>query len=124
MAGALPAWKDELDQQRALAELERDAHAPSTRESNESRLRTLHRALDAWGLEPFPPSLRTARAFAATLKRGWYRSAASYLWLYKAEAERLSHYWGPILERALKDGIRSCERGMGPTTQAQPHPAQ
>ena len=54
MLGALPIWKDESDQQLALDELERDAHATSTRESNESRLRTLHRALDAWGLDPFP----------------------------------------------------------------------
>ena len=82
LAGALPAWRDESDQQRALEELERDAHASSTRESNESRLRTLHRALDAWGMDPFPPTLRAVGAFAATLKRGRYRSAASYLWHY------------------------------------------
>ena len=122
MIGALPTWTGEADQLLALDELERDVYAASSRGPNESRLRTLHRALDAWGLDPFPPTLRTVRAFAATLKRGKYRSAASYLWLYKSEAERRGHCWSSVLAKALRDGIRSCERGMGPTTQAQPLP--
>ena len=54
----------------------------------EAKLRTIRRALAGWGLEPFPPSMWTLRALGATLKRGGYRSAASYMWLYKAESQR------------------------------------
>ena len=120
--GALPAWIDDDDRSRALAELDRDACAASSHAPYASRIRTLHRALDAWHLEPFPPTLRKVRAFAATLKRGDYRSASSYLHAYVTEAERRGYLWCGVLKRAVKDGIRSCERGMGPTTQARPLP--
>ena len=114
MMGMLPLWANDDDRWLALEALERDAHAASTRESMEAKLRTIHRALVGWGLVPFPPSLWTVRALGATLKRGGYRSAASYLWLYKAEAQRRGYSWPDYLHRALKDAVRSCERGMGP----------
>ena len=95
--GSMPTWAGDEDRLQALAELELDYHAASTRGSNESRLRHLHRALDGWGLEPFPPSLQKVRAYAATLKRGKYRSAASYLWVYKGEAERRGFLWDSVL---------------------------
>ena len=122
--GALPDWTDENDMARALAELDKDAYAASTHGPNASRIRTLFKALGAWGLTPFPPSLAKVRAYAATLKRGRYRSAASYLWIYKGEAERRGFAWSGVLHRAVKDGIRSCERGMGPPTQARPLPLE
>ena len=53
----------------------------------------------------------------ATQKRG-YRSAASYLWLYKGEAQHRGHSWLDTHHHSLKDAIRSCERGMGPPTRA------
>ena len=87
-----------------------------------AKLRTVRRALSGWGLQPYPPTLMTIRALAATLKRGGYRSAASYLWLYKAESQRRGHSWDDAMDRALKDSIRSCERGLGPPTVAQPLP--
>ena len=116
--GMLPHWHNDDDRWLVLEALERDAHAASTRESMEAKLRTVHRALAGWGLVPFPPSLWTVRALGATLKRGGYRSAASYLWLYKAEAQRRGHSWPDYLHRALKDSIRSCERGMAPHSRA------
>ena len=122
MMGMLPLWADDDDRWLALEALERDAHAASTRESMEAKLRTIHRALVGWGLVPFPPSMWTVRALGATLKRGGYRSAASYLWLYKAEAQRRGHSWPDYLHRALRDAVRSCERGMGPPTRALPLP--
>ena len=116
--GALPVWQGRDDQDAALEALERDALAASTRESVHAKLRTVGRALAGWGISPFPPSLSSLRALHATLKRGGYHSAASYLWLYKAESQRRGHSWDDTLGRALKDAIRSCERGMGPSTLA------
>ena len=101
---------------------ERDAWATSTREAAQAKLRTIHRALEPWGLTPFPPSLYTLRALGASLKRGGYRSAASYLWIYKVEAQRRGFPWTDVLHRCLKEGIRSCERGMGPAVVAQALP--
>ena len=122
MLGALPVWLCPDDRLDALEALERDSWATSTREAAQAKLRTVHRALEPWGLLPFPPTLRTLRALGATLKRGGYRSAASYLWLYKVESQRRGHPWTDSLQRCLKDAIRSCERGMGPPTVAQPLP--
>ena len=122
MLGALPMWRNDDDRWLAMEALERDALAASTRESMEAKLRTIRRALAGWGLEPFPPTMWSLRALGATLKRGGYRSAASYLWLYKAESQRRGHSWPDYLHRALKDAVRSCERGMGPPHSRAPPP--
>ena len=122
MVGALPRRMDEADQLAALDAFERDVLAHTTREAMAAKLRTIERALALWGLVPLPPSTRTLRALGATLKQGRYRSAASYLYIYKADAERQGFPWDPVLQRLLKDAIRSCERGMGPATRARPLP--
>ena len=93
----------------AWEEFEKDMLAASTQASYESKLRTIHRALQQWRMRPFPPSVAALKALGATLKRGKYRSAASYLWLYKAHAQRLGHVWSDVLQRLLKDSIRSCD---------------
>ena len=55
--GALRPWADEADRRAALAELDHDAHAPSTLHAMEAKLRTIGRALAAWGLAPCLPRL-------------------------------------------------------------------
>ena len=122
MIGALPQWTGPDDRLAALESLERDIYAASTREAVAAKLRTVRRALGAWGLAPFPPTLETIQALGATLKRGGYRSAASYLWLYKVESQRRGFFWSDVFQRGLKDSIRSCERGIGPPTRAQALP--
>ena len=99
MQGALPIWQGQADQDAALEALERDALAASTRESVMAKLRTIARALAGWRIPPFPPTLSSARALGATLKRGGYRSAASYLWIYKAESQRRGFSWDGTLNR-------------------------
>ena len=106
----------------ALELLERDSLAASSRGALEAKLRTLHRALVPWGITPFPPTRAVLRALGATLKRGGYRSAASYLYLYKTESQRRGFAWTDVLQRLMKDAIRSCERGMGPGIVAKPLP--
>ena len=78
---------------------------------------------DAVGLAPVPSHASHAQGSRGNSQAmGGYRSAASYLWLYKVEAQRRGYTWTDGLQRCLKDGIRSCERGMGPPTVAQPLP--
>ena len=55
-------------------------------------------------------------------QEGGYRSAPSYLYLLKTESQRRGFEWPDVLQRALKDAVRSCERGLGPPTRAQPLP--
>ena len=69
-----------------------------------------------------PPSPEAVRALGATLKWGRYRSAAAYLNAYKVLAQRAGHPWGDVLQRMQVDVRRSCERGQGPPTRAQPLP--
>ena len=120
--GALPSWAGPDDRLAALEALERDVYAASTREAVAAKLRTVRRAIGSWGMAPYPPSLQTIQALGATLKRGGYRSAASYLWLYKVESQRRGFAWIDVFQRALKDSIRSCERGLGPPVRAQALP--
>ena len=68
MVGALPRWSGPDDQLAALETLERDYYAASTIGAVTAKLRTISRALAGWSLQPFPPSLDTIRALAATLK--------------------------------------------------------
>ena len=82
------------EQGRAAEELEADMLAPSTRASTAAKLKTVTKALRAWGMPVFPPTSDSLRALGATLKRGGYRSAGSYLWTYKVEAQRLGHPHG------------------------------
>lgn len=76
-------------------------------------MRTIRTAVEKWGLALFPPSLLSVRALAATLKRGGYRSAESYLLLYKSECERRGVPYTADLLRVHRDCVRSCLRGLG-----------
>ena len=77
------------------------------------KLRTIKAAFAKWGLEAFPPTSMTVMALAATLKKGGYRSAESYLLLYRAECERRGAPYPADLVRVHRDCLRSCLRGLG-----------
>ena len=102
----------------ALKELDAETLAASSRRSMEIKLRTIRAALGKWNLEMLPPSASSLRALGATLKKGGYRSAESYLSLYKVTCERNGFVFGPDLLRVHKDCIRSCTRGLGGPTKA------
>ena len=58
------------------------------------------------------------RALGAVLKEGGCISAASYFPAYRVTAERRGLPFDDPSVRALKDYMRSAERGMGPGQQA------
>ena len=62
MVGALPRWLSDEERLEALEAYERDALAASTREAVQAKLRTVHRALALWNLQPFPPTASALRA--------------------------------------------------------------
>ena len=107
--GTQGRWRplSESEQQAALEDLHRDVYASSSRGPHESRLRTVLHILASWGLQPFPPSVQSLGALAASLKAGGYSSAGAYLSTYKVEAERRGATWTSRLQRALRDFTRS-----------------
>ena len=100
-------------QQAALTELRRDVFSSSHAPVVESKLKTVQKALALWQLDLLPPSVVVIEALAASLKWGGYRSASSYLSVYKGYVERSGFSFGAPESRAMADAIRSCERGMG-----------
>ena len=106
----------------ALVYLDRDVKASTTHESDDSRLRNITRWLASWGLRPFPPTLASVKALAASLKAGSYRSAHVYLAVYKVEAQRRGYPVDVLMGRHLQDYKRSCLRGIGGPVRPRPLP--
>ena len=77
----MPSLATVCERDAAVADLERDFHAASSRKATEMKLRTIKTAISKWGLALYPPTAASIKALAATLKRGGYRSAESYLLL-------------------------------------------
>ena len=109
----MPELNTVRDRELALDDLVRDVHAPSQRKVVEMKMRTITTAVGKWGVPLFPPSAVAIKALAATLKRGGYRSAESYLLLYRAECERRGTPYTSDLARIHRDCVRSCLRGLG-----------
>ena len=97
-----------------------DVYAPGGQRQLDSKFKTIVAALRRWGFEPWPPTAAKIHALGATLKSGGYLAAPNYLYSYKVVAERLGYSFEPPLQRALKDSVRSCERGVGGARQALP----
>ena len=69
-----------------------------------------------------PPTVYKLHCLGAALKAGGYRSSETYFGIYKAMAERTDHIFTAAMVRAVKDGVRSCTRGMGAPVRAMPLP--
>ena len=94
-AGGLPLL-DEAGLEEAQRTFFEDVHAPSQRHVVKAKLQTITRALALWKLEPFPPNVEKVHALGTVLKAGKYKSAESYLSLYKADAERRGFPWTAV----------------------------
>jgi hypothetical protein len=120
--GELPALRSEEERAAALFTFRTEIYAASTRRVMEHKLSTVTAALGMWGLGLLPPTIESISALGATLKAGHYRSAASYLTLYKGHAERAGYEFTGHLQRSLRDAVRSCERGLGGAVKARALP--
>ena len=92
--------------------------AASAWQSITSRLATAKVLLAQWDLTPIPISADVVLALGASLKAGGYRSAALYLSAVKVHSERHGFITSNVVERLIKDAVRSCERGQGAPKQA------
>ena len=103
------------NRKRALDELDRDILARSTQPSQESRVRTYRALCAAWQVEPFPISIESIRSFAASMKAGFYRSAALYFQaVVNFQLRFLREPVHPLLRSTIRDVTRSVKRGLGP----------
>ena len=93
----------------------RDVYAESTIGPMQGKLSTIVKFLACWGLQLLPYTAEVVYALGAALKWRGYRSADNYLYLSKTVAEREGATLDAATRRALKDVIRSCKRGLGPS---------
>ena len=104
------------NRKRALDELDRDILARSSQPSQESRVRTYRALCAAWQVEPFPISIESIRSFGASLKAGFYRSAALYFQaVVNFQLRFLREPVHPLLRSTIRDVTRSVKRGLGPS---------
>ena len=116
--GRLPDLSSVAEREEALRTLETEVYAESSRKTLDMKMRTVRSALSKWGVPLLPPSMAAIKALRATLKKGGYRSAESYLVLYKNTCERQGLPYSADLLRAHRDCVRSCLRGLGGPTKA------
>ena len=120
--GVLPSLASPEARAAALEDFHADLYAASSQVSLGFKWRTVTRMIAAWGLEVLPPTVEKIYLLGAALKAGGYRSAAGYLSLYRTTCGRHGHDFGPALALALRDAVRSCQRGQGAPVQATPLP--
>ena len=130
IAEALAAAASPETMQEAVDVFRRDKYAASSAAARASWLRTwctLHSAAHAGErpqAPPFPLTVGSIQKVAALFKAGRYLSFDNYI--NRAKAEHLAlglvgaGAWSAELERAVKDSIRSVNRGAGTSRQSQP----
>ena len=97
-----------------MDEVVQDVYAASSRGPMDAKMRTNMKFLACWNLPLVPYTAEVVYALGAALKWRKYRSAHLYLYLSRTVAEREGAYVDVAAQRALKDVIRSCKRGLGP----------
>ena len=112
---ALEAIKPE-NRDVTMANYKKDIWANSARASQGSRLRTLEALASAWPVNLTPVTEDVVHKIATGLKAGGYRSARQYISrLRRAHVEATRTALSAEAELAMKDAIRSIERGIGGT---------
>jgi hypothetical protein len=120
--GSLPALASEEERAAALAEFHSGIYAPTTRRAMEFKLVTISAALRRWDFDLLPITTEKVIALGATLKAGGYRSAVSYLTLYRGHSERAGFQITGELQRSFRDAAGSCDRGLGGPIKSRPLP--
>ena len=121
-AGSFPSLEGDEAKREAVVRLLDDVHAKSHQHVVRYKTDTIAKVLGLWGLEPYPPTQHKLVCLGAVLKAGKYRSAESYVGIYKSESQRKGFEWDHLLQRTSKDVVRSCTRGLGGPVKALPLP--
>ena len=100
------------NRKRSLEDLDAGVLATSTRGPVESRRRTWQEICEAWDITPWPITVESIRAVAASLKAGGYQSAQLYfdaaIWY---QTHVLQETVPPTARRLMKSYVRSIKRG-------------
>ncbi|CAE7533633.1 unnamed protein product [Symbiodinium sp. CCMP2592] len=108
------AAADPLNSEEALRDFRDNVYARSARAPNDARWVTWCKICAAWGISPVPLTADTIEKVGTSFRSGGYRSSAQYF--SRARKEHI-HVTGqavpPPVELAIRDAIRSIERGMG-----------
>ena len=131
MAAALQATASDAGMAEAVEALVRDKYAPKTHTVRATWLRTwlaMHaaafRSEPPPPVPPFPLSPEIIVRVAAMFKAGGYLSFENYMLRAKSEHLGLGLVgpgsWSPELSAAVKEAIRSCNRGAGISRQSKP----
>ena len=107
-----------------MADLLNDVQANNTKKTTGAQWTTILKALEEWGVSPWPMSKDKVIRLAASLKRGGFRSARNYLSLYRVRAARRGQQVTGQLLRTFRDVGRSCARGMGAPRRSTPLPLE
>ena len=100
--------------QQTLEVFRRDIWARSNAGSSDARLRTWVAICRAWDMQPFPLTQDVVFKVSASFKAGGYRSARQYFCRARREHVMMTSVAvPPDVEMAIRDGVRSIERGMG-----------
>ena len=87
----MPDLTTETSRAEALEQFRMSVYADSSRTTLSFKWRTVTRMFAAWGVEPFPPSPQKVALLGAAPRAGGYRSAPSYLSLFRTTAARHGH---------------------------------
>ena len=101
---------------------EKEKFANSSGKPYASRLKWWSSFASEGAFETYPLTKHTLKMGLARLKAGRYRSARLYAQAWKREHLNRGFPWSFELDFEMKDGIRSCLRGIGPQKQAPPLP--
>ena len=100
-----------------------NTHASTSQGPYQSRLKTWARIADAAGYgDPFALTPEMIYTFMGAMDKAGYRSAELYLDVAKQSHIGEGRPWTMQLAQASKRAIRACQRGRGPSRQAQPLP--
>ena len=105
-----------LDVNEADRQFLRDRWASSSQAPRESRRLTWTRLSAKRGLPNLPITRESLFAVGALLKAGGYRSSAQYVSVAKQKHREAGFTWGPELDEARAQCLRSINRGLGPAT--------
>ncbi|CAE7405213.1 unnamed protein product, partial [Symbiodinium necroappetens] len=92
------------------------AFLPTCQAPRESRWLTWTRLSAKRGFPNLPVTRESLFAIGALLKAGGYRSSAQYVSVAKQKHREAGFTWGPDLDEARAQCLRSVNRGLGPAT--------
>ena len=124
---ALQVALGESSREEAIALLEHDMLANSSRDSTESKLRLYRELHETWfGPEPFwlPLTPSSVIAVGAMLKSGRYSSGANYISAARVESRNKGYPEHPLLAHTVRKVVISIERGVGQQKQTQALPLE